>query len=65
MQLAFIMPNEAQRQKIAEMHKSIAQMRPDQAAFLAHLIRSWRVTESWDALLLTTKAIKRTFRDRP
>lgn len=65
MQLAFIMPNEAQRQQIGVMRESVVQMRPDQIKHLEHLLRSWGIFGRADALALTWRAIKRTLRDRP
>lgn len=65
MQLAFIMPSEAQSKEIGAMRESVVEMRPDQIRHLEHLLRSWRIFARGDALALTWRAIKRTLRDRP
>ncbi len=65
MQLAFIMPNEAQRDSIGRMRESMAEMRPDQIKHLEHLLRSWGIFGTPNAEALVWRAIKRTLRDRP
>lgn len=65
MKLAFLMPNEAQRDKISAMRGSVVEMRPDQIQHLEHLLRSWRVFGSMDGLAVTWRAVKRTLRDKP
>jgi hypothetical protein len=65
MKLAFIMPTDAQRQKIAVMRESVVEMRPDQLKHFEHLLRSWGVFGRYDGVARTWRAIKRTLRDRP
>lgn len=65
MKLAFIMPTDAQCQKISVMRESVIQMRPDQVKHLEHLLRSWGIFGHPDALAATWRAIKRTLRDLP
>lgn len=65
MQLGFIMPSDAQRQKIGVLREHYATMRPDQIKHLEHLLRSWRIFGRTDGIELTWRAIKRTLRDRP
>jgi len=65
MKLGFIMPSNAQRQKIGVLQEHIVEMRPDQIKHLEHLLRSWGVFGKYDGIAWTWRAIKRTFRDRP
>lgn len=65
MKLAFIMPSEAQKQKIDTLQECIAGFRPDQVAHLEHLLRSWGIFGRPDGLALAYRAMKRTLRDRP
>lgn len=65
MRLAFIMPNETQRDEIVRMRESVVEMRPDQIRHLEHLLRSWGIFGRSDGIPLTWRAIKRTLRDRP
>ena len=66
MQLAFVMPNEEQKARIAAMHLMVIKLRTDQAVHFNHLIRSWGVIDGrGDGLSLTMRAIKRTLRDKP
>lgn len=65
MKLAFIMPAEAERQKIEQMRESIIEMRPDQIRHLEHLLRSWGIFGRTDAIAATWRAIKRVLRDKP
>lgn len=65
MKLAFIMPAEAERVSIERMRESIIEMRPDQIRHLEHLLRSWGIFGSNNAIADTWRAIKRVLRDRP
>lgn len=65
MQLAFLMPNAAERKEIARIRESVVDFRPDQIAHLEHLLRSWRIFGRPDGIALTWRAIKRTLNDRP
>lgn len=65
MKLAFLMPNDAAKDRIAVMRESVVEMRPDQIKHLEHLLRSWGIFGRGDAVALTWRAIKRTLRDRP
>lgn len=65
MKLAFILPSDAERQKIGVCRETIIEMRPDQIAHLEHLIRSWRIFGSEAGFAMTWRAIQRTLRDRP
>lgn len=65
MKLAFIMPTEAERRRIAVARETIRQMRPDQIKHVEHLLRSWNIFDRNDSLEIMWRAIKRTRRDRP
>lgn len=65
MQLAFIMPSEAQQKSIGRMRESVVEMRPDQVKHFEHLLRSWGIFGQSRAEALVWRAIKRTLRDRP
>ena len=65
MKLAFIMPSEAERQRIGAMQERVIELRQDQIRHLEHLLRSWGVFGRTDGIEVTWRAIKRVLRDRP
>lgn len=65
MRLAFVMPNEAQRDEIGRLRETIVEMRTDQIDHLEHLLRSWGIFGRTDGIELTWRAIKRVLNDRP
>jgi hypothetical protein len=65
MQLAFIMPSEAQRKDIARLRESVVELRPDQYKHFVHLLLSWGIFGRPGADALVWRAIKRTLRDKP
>lgn len=65
MKLAFLMPNEAERQQIGRMRESVIELRPDQLRHFEHLLRSWGIFGRNNALAATYRALKRVLRDKP
>ncbi|MFB6449233.1 hypothetical protein [Bradyrhizobium tunisiense] len=65
MKLAFIMPTEAQKQRIDAIREALLKMMPYQRAHFEHLVSSWNITKSHNSLAVAEEALKRTLRDRP
>lgn len=65
MQLAFIMPTDAQKQRIDAIREALVKLMPYQRDHFDHLVRSWRITRSHNSLAVAEEALKRTLRDRP
>jgi hypothetical protein len=65
MKIAFVMPNEAQKQRIEALRQAIIELMPYQRDHFEHLVRSWGITKSHNSLAVAEEALKRTLRDRP
>lgn len=65
MQIAFIMPNDAQKQRIDDLREGILKLMPFQRDHFYHLARSWHATNHPNGLAVLEEALKRTLRDRP
>ena len=65
MQIGFIMPTDAQKQRIDALNEAILKLMPFQREHFWHLARSWRVLRCHDSLAVLEEALKRTLRDKP
>lgn len=65
MQLAFIMPTDAQKQRIDALREAIVKLMPFQRDHFEHLIRSWGILHHPNSLAVAEEALKRTLRDKP
>jgi hypothetical protein len=65
MQIGFLMPNDAERQRISAQQAKVNAMRQDQRDYCAHLLASWRIFRLGGSMETVERAIKKTLSQKP